>query len=95
MIDNREALYEWGQPVRAVIDLFNDGSYPDAEEGALLAAAGTLGEIVQIGHHAEANIPIYLVEFEGRRVLGCLEEEIELASDSALAPAVPTLQEGA
>ena len=33
------------------------------------------GEIVQIGHHDEANVPIYLVDF-GVVVLGCLEEEI-------------------
>jgi len=30
---------------------------------------------VQIGHHDEANVPIYLVDF-GVVVLGCLEEEI-------------------
>lgn len=84
MIDNRLPQYEWGQRVRAVIDLFNDGSYPEAAEGALLVPAGGLGEIVQIGHHTEANLPIYLVEFEGR-VLGCLEEEIELAGVAGLA----------
>jgi nitrogen fixation protein NifZ len=79
MMEPRAAQFEWGQRVRAAIDLFNDGSYPDAEEGALLVPAGGLGEIVQIGHHTEANIPIYLVEFDGR-VLGCLEEEITLAT---------------
>ena len=78
MIDPRLPRFEWGQRVRAAIDLFNDGSYPDAEEGALLVPAGGLGEIVQIGHHAEANVPVYLVEFDGR-VLGCLEEELSLA----------------
>ena len=79
MMEPRTAQFEWGQRVRAAIDLFNDGSYPDAEEGALLVPAGGLGEIVQIGHHTEANLPIYLVEFDGR-VLGCLEEEITLAT---------------
>ena len=75
MIDPRPSLYDWGQRVRAVEDLFNDGSHPQAEAGALLVAAGTVGEIVQVGYHAEANIPVYLVEF-GRLVLGCYEEEI-------------------
>jgi nitrogen fixation protein NifZ len=94
MIDQRTAKYEWGQQVRALIDLFNDGSYPDAEDGALLVPAGGVGEIVQVGHHAEANIPIYMVEF-GRQVLGCLEEEIELARVT-VAPAAPAAQsEGA
>jgi nitrogen fixation protein NifZ len=82
MLEPRTARYQWGQRVRAATDLHNDGSYPEAEEGALLVPAGGVGEIVQIGHHTEANLPIYLVEFDGR-VLGCLEEEIELAGVGA------------
>jgi nitrogen fixation protein NifZ len=88
MIDQRLPKFEWGQPVRAVDDLFNDGSYPDAEDGALLAAAGSLGEIVQIGHHTEANIPIYMVEFDGK-VLGCLEEELMHADAAETVAASP------
>lgn len=76
MIEPRSARYDWGQRVRAVADLFNDGSHPGAPEGALLVAAGTAGEIVQVGHHTEANLPVYLVEF-GTLVLGCFEEELE------------------
>lgn len=85
MMEPRQPRYEWGQRVCAGTDLFNDGSYPEAEEGALLVREGELGEIVQIGHHVEANVPIYLVEFDGR-VLGCLEEEI-LPANPAPAPA--------
>ena len=40
------------------------------------SAIGDIGEIVQVGTHTEANIPIYLVEFGERLVVGCLEEEI-------------------
>ncbi len=36
---------------------------------------GAVGEIVQVGHHVEANVPVYLVEFPGS-VVGCIEEEI-------------------
>lgn len=76
MIDPREPKYQWGQPVVAAIDLYNDGSLPDAPaEDILLVVAGGPGEIVQIGHHGEAQVPIYLVDF-GVAVLGCLEEEI-------------------
>jgi nitrogen fixation protein NifZ len=89
MFDPRAPIYQWGQRVRAAVDLFNDGSYPEAAEGALLAPAGTVGEIVQIGHHTEANLPIYLVEF-GAVVLGCLEEEIERVQPAALVPADAT-----
>ncbi len=76
MIDPRQPKFQWGQRVRCVIDLVNDGSYPDAAEDALLVAAGGEGEIVQVGAHVDTNTPVYLVEFNGRYVIGCLEEEI-------------------
>lgn len=79
MIDIREPIYEWGQQVKAVVDLVNDGSHPNAAPDAVLAAAGTMGEIVNIGHHADSNTPVYLVEFDGQVVVGCLEEELALA----------------
>ncbi|NML16144.1 nitrogen fixation protein NifZ [Azohydromonas caseinilytica] len=75
MIDLREPKYPWGLPVKAVVDLYNDGSVPDVPEDILLVAKGGPGEIVQVGHHGEANLPIYMVDF-GVCVLGCLEEEI-------------------
>ncbi len=37
---------------------------------------GDTGEIVQVGRHTDANLPIYLVEFGEKLVVGCLEEEI-------------------
>jgi nitrogen fixation protein NifZ len=79
LIETRQPKYEWGQRVCAAIDLVNDGSYTDVPVDALLVPAGGPGEIVQIGHHTEANLPIYLVEFEGGAVVGCLEEEIVLS----------------
>jgi nitrogen fixation protein NifZ len=96
MLEPRMAKYEWGQSVRALVDLFNDGSHPEADEDALLVPAGGVGEIVQVGHHTEANIPVYMVEF-GRQVIGCLEEEIELArlSTPAVATEGGSLPEGA
>lgn len=79
MLDRREPKYQWGQPVIAIADLVNDGSHPDAEQDALLVARGTRGEVVQIGVHEESNTPVYIVEFPGGRVVGCLEEEIDPA----------------
>ena len=76
MIDIREPIYQWGQPVKAVIDLVNDGSHPNVAPDGLLAAAGTKGEIVNVGHHGDSNTPVYLVEFDGQVVVGCLEEEL-------------------
>ncbi|MDO6385321.1 MULTISPECIES: nitrogen fixation protein NifZ [Uliginosibacterium] len=82
MFELREAKFQWGQRVTAQVEIFNDGSYPEVEAEALLVGLGTEGEIVQIGHHEEANIPVYMVEFSGHTpgnrpcVIGVLEEEI-------------------
>ncbi len=76
MYDLREPIYQWGQPVRAAVDLVNDGSFPDQPVEALLVAAGAIGEIVNVGHHGESNTPVYLVEFGERLVVGCFEQEL-------------------
>ncbi|EGJ10955.1 MULTISPECIES: nitrogen fixation protein NifZ [Rubrivivax] len=81
MLDPRLPRYPWGLEVRAAVDLYNDGSVPDAEEDQLLIVRGGPGEIVQVGHHAEANVPLYMVDF-GLCVLGCLEEEIVPATEA-------------
>jgi nitrogen fixation protein NifZ len=80
MLDIRTPKFQWGQPVVAATELYNDGTLPDIAEDALLIAAGGPGEIVQVGHHEEANVPIYMVDF-GLVVLGCLEEEIAPAPE--------------
>jgi nitrogen fixation protein NifZ len=68
--------YQWGQQVQALIDLYNDGSFPESEAEALLVRVGDPGEIVQVGTHTESNTVVYMVEFGTSRVVGCLEEEI-------------------
>lgn len=78
MPEPRLPKYQWGQRVKAAIDLMNDGSFPDAPPDGRLVAVGDTGEIVQVGRHTDANLPIYLVEFGERLVVGCLEEEISL-----------------
>ena len=73
--DPDAARFQWGQPVMAAVDLYNDGSLPDAEEDVLLVAAGGPGEVVQVGRHEETRTPVYVVDF-GVAVLGCFEEEL-------------------
>ncbi|MDI4664494.1 nitrogen fixation protein NifZ [Xanthobacter autotrophicus] len=77
MLEPRNPKYQWGMKVKTLIDLYNDGSYPDVPEEALLVGHGATGEIVQVGTHTDTNTPIYLIEFNERLVVGCLEEEIE------------------
>jgi len=71
----RAPAYAWGQRVIALDDLVNDGSYPEREPDALLAARGSVGEIVNIGHAPDLNEPVYLVQFADC-VVGCLEIEL-------------------
>jgi len=78
MIEPKTPKFDWGQRVAATTDLFNDGSYPDCEVDVLLVEEGTVGEVVQVGMHEESATPVYMVEFPGNCVVGCLEEEIEL-----------------
>jgi nitrogen fixation protein NifZ len=80
IVEHREPQYQWGQQVVALVDLVNDGTYPDLAAEAILAEAGSEGEIVQVGHHTESNQPVYMVEFDGL-VIGCLEEEILLCME--------------
>ncbi len=81
--DPDAARFQWGQPVVAATDLYNDGSFPDAPDDELLVVEGGPGEIVQIGLHEETRQPVYMVDF-GVAVLGCLEAEL------APAPALPS-----
>ncbi len=76
MIAPEQPKFQWGQRVSAASDLFNDGSFPDQPADVLLVKAGDSGEIVQVGTHVETGTYIYLVEFAERRIVGCLEGEI-------------------
>jgi nitrogen fixation protein NifZ len=79
MAERAPAQFEWGQVVAAAMDLFNDGSFPEEAEGALLVAQGRTGEVVRVGHYVPGNQPVYLVDFGTGRVVGCREDEIVLA----------------
>lgn len=85
-------LYDYfrGDLVYAACDLYNDAALedgssamPEAAPGALLAAAGTRGMIVNVGHpEAAPGEVIYLVSFEtgpNRELglpFGCLPAEL-------------------
>jgi len=68
--------YEWGQRVQALTNLFNDGTYPEQPADILLVSEGEEGEVVQVGRHVESGLPVYMVEFSSRRVIGCTEPEL-------------------
>jgi len=76
MMEDARPLFQWGQRVQAVADLFNDGSYPERLADALLVGAGEAGEIVQIGQHVESGAAVYMVEFSPNHIVGCMETEL-------------------
>lgn len=78
---NLETL-EPGDTVYATQELRNDGSIPDLPENELIAASGTRGVLVNVGHFEEQpDITLYLVRFENADLslgppVGCWPEEI-------------------
>ncbi|MFB9267583.1 nitrogen fixation protein NifZ [Bradyrhizobium erythrophlei] len=76
MIESRVPKYQSGQRVKTAVDLINDGSFPNASPDGLLIRAGGIGEIIRVGMHTEASVPIYLVDFGEQLIVGCVEEEI-------------------
>jgi nitrogen fixation protein NifZ len=76
MQEPAEGKYQWGQRVRALAPIHNDGTFPDRDADELLVDEGETGEVVQVGVHVESNTPIYLVEFAPSLVVGCLEDEL-------------------
>jgi len=79
--------FEYGQNVRVVRTIRNDGTYPGMEPGDLLVRDGSVGHVRNVGTFLQDNI-IYAVHFfEVDRVIGCREEELIPAEEEW----VPTL----
>ncbi len=82
----RHEHVEPGDVVFCAEAIFNDGTFPDCEENALLVAAGQRGVITNIGYvEAEPDKRVFLVRFEqpGSDQLGpeigCWEDDIKAA----------------
>ena len=78
MAEAQIAKYQWGQTISSLVDLMNDGSFPDVAPEAVLVEKGTRGEVVNVGSVEENGMPVYLVEFTNGKVVGVLEDEISL-----------------
>jgi len=71
-----------GDVIYAVAEIRNDGGIPDLPQDALLAAPGTRGVIVNIGHlEQDPGRALFLVRFEGESLelgppTGCWAEEL-------------------
>lgn len=78
--------YEYGQAVRVIRNLRNDGTFPGQHTGKLLIRRGSVGYVRDVGTFLQDQL-IYSVDFiEAGRMVGCREQELQLESD----PWIPT-----
>jgi nitrogen fixation protein NifZ len=77
-----EKSFEYGQEVRVIRNIRNDGTYPGEEAGKLLIRRGSVGYIRNRGTFLQDQV-IYEVHFLecGGMVIGCREEELIDAAD--------------
>ncbi|MCB1755887.1 MAG: nitrogen fixation protein NifZ [Gammaproteobacteria bacterium] len=78
--------FEFGDSVRLVRNVRNDGTYPGEPTGRLLIRRGSIGYVRDVGTFLQDQL-IYTVDFieAGRRV-GCREQELQSLDD----PWIPT-----
>lgn len=71
-----DARWEYGEPVRLIRNVRNDGTYPGLDTGAPLVRRGSIGYVVDVGTFLQDQI-IYSINFldEGK-IVGCREEEL-------------------
>ncbi len=68
--------YQFGQEVRIVRNVRNDGTYPGMPTGQLLIRRGSIGFVMNVGTFLLDQL-IYTVNFmEQGRIVGCREEEL-------------------
>lgn len=78
--------FEYGDPVRVVRNLRNDGTYPGLATGTLLIRRGSIGYVRDVGTFLQDQL-IYSVEFIAQqKIVGCREQELQPADD----PWIPT-----
>jgi nitrogen fixation protein NifZ len=79
-------VFEYGDAVRVIRNVRNDGTYPGMKTGDFLVRRGSVGFVRDVGTFLQDQI-IYTVHFlEEGRVVGCREEELIAES----APWVPS-----
>ena len=68
--------WDYGEAVRVVRNVRNDGTYPGLDTGAPLVRRGSVGYVVDVGTFLQDQI-IYSVNFlEEGKIVGCREEEL-------------------
>jgi nitrogen fixation protein NifZ len=77
--------FEYGDAVRVIRNVRNDGTYPGLSTGDLLVRRGSVGTVIEIGTFLQDQL-IYSVHFlDNGRIVGCREEEL-IDADAAWTP---------
>lgn len=75
------ARFDYGDEVRVVRNVRNDGTFPGEATGALLVRRGSTGVVRDIGTFLQDQV-IYTVHFTGEdRLVGCRDRELIGADD--------------
>lgn len=78
--------FEYGDEVRVLRNVRNDGTFPGEATGRLLIRRGSVGYVRDVGMFLQDQL-IYSVDFfEQQKMVGCREQELQAASD----PWIPT-----
>lgn len=73
--------YEYGEEVRVVRNVRNDGTFPGLDVGELLVRRGSVGFVRDIGTFLQDQL-IYAVHFvDAGRTVGCREPELQAANE--------------
>lgn len=74
--------YEYGDEVRVIRNVRNDGTFPGTKTGELLVRRGSVGFVRDVGTFLQDQI-IYTVHFiDTDKIVGCREAELQPASNA-------------
>lgn len=73
--------YEYGEVVRVIRNVRNDGTFPGMATGSLLVRRGSLGYVKDVGTFLQDQL-VYSVHFVDQdKLVGCREEELQAEAD--------------
>lgn len=76
-----QPAFNYGDDVRVIRNVRNDGTYPGMDVGQLLVRRGAVGCVYDVGTYLQDQL-IYRVHFlEEGRMVGCREEELISAQE--------------
>jgi nitrogen fixation protein NifZ len=83
--DERPQRFDYGDQVRVIRNVRNDGTYPGLDVGAFLVRRGSVGYVMNVGTFLQDQV-IYSVHFlNEQKMVGCRQEEL-IAADAPWAP---------